>query len=67
MSRPPQFRLFFKCENFQRIGAFKPRGAFNALVRLIEEMGLEEVRSRGVIAHSSGVLLLLPPCSRLSG
>lgn len=52
--RTPKFKLFFKCENFQRIGAFKPRGAFNALVRLIEEMGIEEVRRRGVIAHSSG-------------
>ena len=42
-------RLFFKCENLQRMGAFKFRGAYNALVQLPEEQ-----RSRGVIAFSSG-------------
>ena len=42
-------KVFFKCENFQRMGAFKFRGAFNALARL----GSEE-RSRGVLAYSSG-------------
>ncbi|MEA9986440.1 MULTISPECIES: threo-3-hydroxy-L-aspartate ammonia-lyase [Subtercola] len=41
--------VFFKCENFQRVGAFKARGAFNALLRL----GDDE-RSRGVVAFSSG-------------
>jgi threonine dehydratase len=41
--------VFFKCENFQRMGAFKFRGAFNALSRLAPE-----VRTRGVIAFSSG-------------
>lgn len=40
---------FFKCENFQRMGAFKFRGAFNALSQLTPE----EAR-RGVIAFSSG-------------
>ncbi|EXJ89911.1 threonine dehydratase [Capronia epimyces CBS 606.96] len=50
----PKFHLFFKCENFQKIGAFKARGAFHAVTRLIEEMGLEEVRRRGVVTHSSG-------------
>ncbi|BDD64366.1 hypothetical protein MPDQ_000340 [Monascus purpureus] len=50
----PKFRLFFKCENFQRIGAFKARGAFHALLRLIEQKGEDEVRKRGVITHSSG-------------
>ena len=30
-------RLFFKCENFQRMGAFKFRGAFNALSRFDED------------------------------
>lgn len=57
-SRPgafaPKFRLFFKCENFQKIGAFKARGAFHAVKHLIEELGLEEVKSRGVVTHSSG-------------
>jgi threonine dehydratase len=40
---------FFKCENFQRMGAFKFRGAYNALSRL----GPEQSR-RGVVAFSSG-------------
>ncbi|KAJ4675385.1 hypothetical protein HRR95_005470 [Exophiala dermatitidis] len=38
----PTFKLFFKCENFQKIGAFKARGAFHAVTRLIDEMGVEE-------------------------
>ncbi|KAH5299625.1 hypothetical protein HBI12_198070 [Parastagonospora nodorum] len=50
----PTIRLFFKAENFQRIGAFKVRGAFHAVGRLIEELGVEEVRRRGVVTHSSG-------------
>ncbi|KAF2729633.1 tryptophan synthase beta subunit-like PLP-dependent enzyme [Polyplosphaeria fusca] len=50
----PKIKLFFKCENFQRIGAFKVRGAFHAVKRLIEEQGIEEVRRRGVVTHSSG-------------
>ncbi len=41
--------LFFKCENLQRAGAFKFRGAYNALSRL----SVEE-RRRGVVAFSSG-------------
>ncbi len=41
--------VFFKCENFQRTGAFKFRGAFNALARLDARD-----RARGVIAFSSG-------------
>ena len=41
--------FFFKCENFQRIGAFKFRGAYNAVNCLSEEQ-----KARGVIAHSSG-------------
>jgi threonine dehydratase len=40
---------FFKCENLQRVGAFKFRGAYNALSRLT---GPE--RARGVLAFSSG-------------
>ncbi len=42
-------RAFFKCENFQRMGAFKFRGAYNALSRLAPEEG-----KRGVVAFSSG-------------
>lgn len=53
-SSHPCLRLFFKCENYQRIGAFKARGAFHALLRLVEERGEEEVKRRGVITHSSG-------------
>ena len=41
--------VFFKCENFQRGGAFKFRGAYNALVRLSDEE-----RRRGVVTFSSG-------------
>ena len=42
-------RVFFKCENLQRMGAFKFRGAFNALSRFDAEQ-----RRRGVVAFSSG-------------
>jgi len=42
-------RLFFKCENLQRAGAFKFRGAYNALSRLSPDE-----RRRGVLAFSSG-------------
>ena len=42
-------RVHFKCENFQRMGAFKFRGAYNALSQLDPEQ-----RRRGVVAFSSG-------------
>jgi threonine dehydratase len=42
-------QLFFKCENFQRMGAFKFRGAYNALAQFTPEQ-----REGGVIAFSSG-------------
>nr|WP_297529970.1 threo-3-hydroxy-L-aspartate ammonia-lyase [uncultured Roseateles sp.] len=42
-------QVFFKCENFQRMGAFKFRGAFNALSRFTPEQ-----RRFGVVAFSSG-------------
>ncbi|MCO8625088.1 threo-3-hydroxy-L-aspartate ammonia-lyase [Burkholderia multivorans] len=42
-------QVFFKCENLQRMGAFKFRGAFNALSRFDAEQ-----RRRGVVAFSSG-------------
>ena len=41
--------VFFKCENLQRMGAFKFRGAYNALAQLSAEE-----RKRGVLAFSSG-------------
>jgi threonine dehydratase len=42
-------RVHFKCENFQRMGAFKFRGAYNALSQLSVEQ-----RKKGVVAFSSG-------------
>ncbi len=42
-------RLAFKCENLQKVGAFKARGAVNAVFSLAED----EAR-RGVVTHSSG-------------
>lgn len=41
--------LFFKCENFQKVGAFKARGAMNAILKLSPEL-----RAKGVATHSSG-------------
>src|SRR5436190_2792906 len=41
--------LFFKCENFQKVGAFKARGATNAVFALDDE-----IARRGVATHSSG-------------
>jgi threonine ammonia-lyase medium form len=41
--------VYFKAENFQRIGAFKFRGAYNKIASLSEQQ-----RKRGIIAHSSG-------------
>jgi len=42
-------RVFFKCENFQKVGAFKIRGATNAVQSLSDEAA-----ARGVVTHSSG-------------
>ncbi|MCK5400247.1 MAG: pyridoxal-phosphate dependent enzyme [Flavobacteriaceae bacterium] len=42
-------KVFFKCENFQKMGAFKMRGAANAILSLTQEQ-----RNRGVVTHSSG-------------
>ncbi|MGM5468669.1 pyridoxal-phosphate dependent enzyme [Flavobacteriaceae bacterium LMO-SS05] len=41
--------VFFKCENFQKMGAFKMRGATNAILSLTNEE-----REKGVVTHSSG-------------
>ncbi|QJD91399.1 threo-3-hydroxy-L-aspartate ammonia-lyase [Duganella dendranthematis] len=41
--------IFFKCENFQRMGAFKFRGGYNSLARFTPEQ-----RKAGVVAFSSG-------------
>lgn len=42
-------KLYFKCENFQKIGAFKARGACNAVMSLSEKEA-----SKGIVTHSSG-------------
>ncbi len=42
-------RLLFKCETFQKVGAFKFRGACNAVMKLPDEQA-----ARGVVTHSSG-------------
>ncbi len=42
-------RLFFKCENFQKVGAFKARGAMNAALSLTAEQ-----QKKGLATHSSG-------------
>lgn len=44
-----QAKLFFKCENFQKVGAFKARGAMNSML----SMKKEQIRN-GVATHSSG-------------
>ncbi len=55
----PIIRLWFKCENLQKVGAFKVRGAFHALKRLMAEEGWEAGggREKGVVTHSSGISL----------
>jgi len=42
-------QVFFKCENFQKVGAFKSRGAMNAALSLTPEQ-----RANGIATHSSG-------------
>ena len=49
LDRKAGAKVYLKCENYQRVGAFKFRGAYNAMSRLSEEE-----RRRGVITHSSG-------------
>ena len=41
--------VYFKCENFQKMGAFKMRGAVNAILCLNTEQ-----KTKGVVTHSSG-------------
>jgi threonine dehydratase len=49
LDRVASARLFFKCENFQKTGAFKARGATNAVFSLSESQA-----QKGVATHSSG-------------
>ncbi|MEX1003200.1 MAG: pyridoxal-phosphate dependent enzyme [Crocinitomicaceae bacterium] len=44
-----QAELFFKCENFQKTGSFKIRGATNAVLKLSTQQ-----KAKGVVTHSSG-------------
>ena len=59
-------QLFFKCENLQVTGAFKARGAFNAVLNLPPALA-----ARGVVTHSSGnhgaALALARPYARHRG
>lgn len=59
----PVIRLWFKCENLQRVGAFKVRGAFHAVERLKADEGWVTGggMKRGVVTHSSGEFLLNYP------
>jgi threonine dehydratase len=49
LNRIFECKLFFKCENFQKVGAFKFRGATNAVLSLTEDQ-----KRKGVVTHSSG-------------
>jgi threonine dehydratase len=49
LNRRTEATVFLKCENFQRVGAFKFRGAYNAISQLPQDL-----RSKGVTAYSSG-------------
>lgn len=49
LNRITEAELFFKCENFQKVGAFKFRGAMNAVSQLSKVDG-----DKGIITHSSG-------------
>lgn len=49
LDRQTGAKLYFKCENFQKVGAFKARGAANAVLLLEDEQAF-----RGVVTHSSG-------------
>ncbi|CAI7668979.1 unnamed protein product [Penicillium viridicatum] len=52
----PIIRLWFKCENLQRIGAFKARGAFHAIERLKQDPSFTESggMEKGVVGFSAG-------------
>lgn len=49
INRMLHMKVYFKCENFQKMGAFKMRGASNAILSLSHEE-----RQKGVVTHSSG-------------
>lgn len=47
-------KIFLKCENLQKVGAFKFRGASNAILQLKENFGNQEIPVTDVCTHSSG-------------
>ena len=49
LNRKAGAEIYFKCENFQKVGAFKARGACNAVMTLNDDQA-----RRGVVTHSSG-------------
>ena len=49
LNRIANAQMYFKCENFQRMGAFKMRGAINVILKLSEDQ-----KKKGVVTHSSG-------------
>ncbi|KAL7993843.1 putative pyridoxal-phosphate dependent enzyme, CCR4-NOT complex subunit/5 domain superfamily [Plasmopara halstedii] len=51
---PTPKQLFFKCENFQKVGAFKYRGALNAVKKFLHETEQENMTNTTFITHSSG-------------
>ncbi|KAH6674393.1 pyridoxal-phosphate dependent enzyme-domain-containing protein [Halenospora varia] len=53
----PKIRLWFKCENLQRVGAFKVRGAFHALKRLMNEEGWESGGGNHTGNHAQALAL----------
>ncbi|KAJ0373509.1 hypothetical protein COL26b_008230 [Colletotrichum chrysophilum] len=66
----PVIRLWFKCENIQRIGAFKARGAFHAIERLKKEPGWLEngnhVQALALAARENGITahIVMPSTTR---
>ncbi len=49
INKMAEAEVYFKCENFQRMGAYKMRGATNAILQLSEKE-----KAKGVVTHSSG-------------
>jgi threonine dehydratase len=65
----PTIRLWFKCENLQRAGVFKVRGAFHAVERLKqdEEWARSGGKKKGVVTHSSGEYGVSPTNTSMVG
>nr|KMM71080.1 pyridoxal-5'-phosphate-dependent enzyme [Coccidioides posadasii RMSCC 3488] len=59
----PKINLFFKCENLQKIGAFKARGAFYALLRLCDCLGVEEAVALAAATLQIPAYIVMPRIS----